>query len=125
MTNKQTILITGATGNVGGGAAVALAKRGARVVLLGRKLERLEARANSIRITLSEARIECQDTDITTLVVNFSDMESVRLAAAEVPNRFPMIHGLILSAVALVQNGPNILPSGHELMFATNGWLQS
>jgi NAD(P)-dependent dehydrogenase (short-subunit alcohol dehydrogenase family) len=88
MTNKQTILITGATGNVGGGAAVALAKRGARVVLFGRKLERLEARANSIRIALSEARIECQDTDITTLVVDFSDMESVRLAAAEVLNQF-------------------------------------
>jgi NAD(P)-dependent dehydrogenase (short-subunit alcohol dehydrogenase family) len=34
--------------------------------------------------------------------------------------RFPMIHGLILSVVTLVQNGPNILPSGHELMFATN-----
>ena len=45
MMNKHTILIAGATGNVGGGAAVALAKRGARVVLLGRKLERLEARA--------------------------------------------------------------------------------
>ncbi len=38
MTNKQTILITGATGSIGGGAAVALAKRGAGVVLLGRKL---------------------------------------------------------------------------------------
>jgi NAD(P)-dependent dehydrogenase (short-subunit alcohol dehydrogenase family) len=120
MTNKQTILITGATGNIGGGAAVALAKRGARIVLLGRKLETLEARADSIRVTLSEARIEYQDTDIATLVVDFSDMESVRLAAAEAMNRFPMIHGLILSAVALVQNGPNILPSGHELMFATN-----
>ena len=120
MTNKQTILISGATGSIGGGAAVALAKRGARVVLLGRKLERLEARANSIRIVLSEARIECQDTDIATLVVDFSDMESVRLAAAEAMDRFPMIHGLILSAVALVQNGPNILPSGHEVMFATN-----
>jgi len=123
MTNKQTILITGATGNIGGGAAVALAKRGARVVLLGRKLERLEARADSIRVALSEARIDCQDTDIATLVVDFSDMESVRLAAAEAMNRFPMIHGLILSAVApiaLVQNGPNILPSGHEVMFATN-----
>jgi len=35
-------------------------------------------------------------------------------------DRFPMIHGLILSAVALVQDGPNVLPSGHELMFATN-----
>jgi len=27
MKNKQTILITGSTGNIGGGAAVALAKR--------------------------------------------------------------------------------------------------
>lgn len=120
MTNKQTILITGATGNIGGGAAVALAKRGASVVLLGRRLETLEAKANSIRVALSEARIECQDTDIATLVVDFSDMESVRLAAAEAMNRFPMIHGLILSAVVLVQNGPNILPNGHEVMFATN-----
>jgi len=120
MITKQTILVAGATGNIGGGAAVALAKRGARVVLLGRRLETLEAKADSIRGALSEARIECQDTDIATLVVDFSDMESVRLAAAEAMNRFPMIHGLILSAVVLIQNGPNILPSGHELMFATN-----
>jgi NAD(P)-dependent dehydrogenase (short-subunit alcohol dehydrogenase family) len=120
MMNKQTILIAGATGNVGGGAAVALAKRGASVVLLGRKLETLEAEADSIRVALSEARIENQDTDIATLVVDFSDMESVRFAAAEAMNRFPMIHGLILSVGTLIQNGPNILPSGHELMFATN-----
>ena len=33
-------------------------KRGARVVLLGRKLETLAARADSIRAVLSEARIE-------------------------------------------------------------------
>jgi len=120
MADKQTILIAGATGNIGGGAALALAKRGARVVLLGRRLETLEARADSIRAALSEAQIECQDTDIAVLVVDFAELESVRLAAAEAVNRFPMIHGLILSAVVLVQNGPHILPSGHELMFATN-----
>ena len=120
ITNKQTILITGATGSIGGGAAVSLAKRGARVVLLGRRLETLEAKADSIRVALSEARIECQDTNIATLVVDFSDMESVRLTAAEAINRFPKIHGLILSAVTLVQHGPTILPSGHEVMFATN-----
>lgn len=120
MTNKQTILIAGATGNIGGGAALALAKRGASVVLLGRKPETLEARAESIRVALSEAQINYQDTDIATLVVDFSDMESVRLAAAEAMNRLPMIHGLVLSAVALVQNGPNILPNGHEVMFAAN-----
>ncbi len=120
MTNKQTILISGATGSIGGGAAVALAKRGAQVVLLGRKLERLEARADSIRVDLSEAQIDYQDADIATLVIDFSDMESVRLAAEQALDRFPTIDGLVLSAVALVQNGPNILPSGHELMFATN-----
>jgi len=43
-----------------------------------------------------------------------------KISAEEALNRFPVIDGLILSAVALVQNGPNILPNGHELMFATN-----
>jgi len=118
--NKQTILIAGATGNIGGGAAVALAKRGARVVLLGRYLDKLKTKVTLVRIALSEAQIDYQDTDIAMLVVDFSDMESVKHAAAEAMNRFPKIHGLILSAVALKQNGPNILPSGHELMFATN-----
>ena len=65
MTNKQTILIAGATGNIGGGAAVVLAKRGARVVLLGRRLERLEAKADFIRVTLSEEGIDYQSADIT------------------------------------------------------------
>ena len=120
MTNKQTILIAGATGNIGGCAAVALAKRGASVVLLGRKLEKLDARVDSIRSVLSEERIECQDNDVATLVIDFSDMKSVRLAAAEAMKRFPKIHGLILSVGVLKQNGPYILPSGHELMFATN-----
>jgi NAD(P)-dependent dehydrogenase (short-subunit alcohol dehydrogenase family) len=120
MENKQTILIAGATGNIGGGAAVALAKRGARVVLLGRTLKRLDARVDSIRKALSESQGDDPDADIATLVIDFSDLETVRFAAAEALDRFPKIHGLILSAVALIQNGPNILPSGHEMMFATN-----
>lgn len=120
MPETQTILIAGATGNIGGGAAVALAQRGASVVLLGRKPETLEAKASSIRAVLAETRHEGQDELIATLAIDFSDMESVRKAAAEALDRFPSIHGLVLSVGALVQNGPNILPSGHELMFATN-----
>ena len=120
MTDKQTILIAGATGNIGGGAALALAKRGARVVLLGRKQETLEARAKSIRVALAERGLEYQDTDIATLVIDFSDMASVRRAVAEALRRFPKINGLVLSVVTYVQNGPNMLPSGHELMFASN-----
>jgi NAD(P)-dependent dehydrogenase (short-subunit alcohol dehydrogenase family) len=120
MKRRKTILITGATGNIGGGASLALAKQGANVVLLGRTLEKLDARADSIRLALSEAQIEYQDDDIATMAIDFSDMNTVRLSATEALNRFPIIDGLILSAVALVQNGPNILPNGHELMFATN-----
>ena len=118
--NKQTILIAGATGNIGGGAAIALAKRGARVVLLGRKHGRLKARVNHVRNALSEAQIDYQDTNIGILVIDFSDMESVKHAAAEAMDRFPMINGLILSVGVIVQEGPKILPSGHEVMFATN-----
>ena len=119
MEEKQTILVTGATGNIGGGAALALAKRGTSVVILGRKQERLDARADSIRTALDEAGIENQK-DIDTLVVDFSDMESVRRSAGEALSRYEQVDGLVLSAGVLIQNGPNILPNGHEVMFATN-----
>ncbi len=120
MENKQTILIAGATGNIGKAAAIALAKRGARVVILGRSHDKLQATKDSIYLKLSEAQIEYQEKDLATLVVDFSDMESVRLSAEEAMNRFPHINGLVLSVGALVQNGPHILDSGHEVMFATN-----
>jgi len=120
MTNKQTILIAGATGNIGRAATVALAKRGARVVMLGRSADKLEAKVDQVRTELSEAQIEVQDTDIATLVVDFADMESVKLAAEEAMKRFTKINGLVLSVGAIIQNGPNILLRGHEVMFATN-----
>ena len=120
MEHKQTILIAGATGNIGKAAAIALAKRGARVVILGRSHDNLQATKDSIYVKLSEAQIEYQEKDLATLVVDFSDMESVRLSAEEALKRFPVINGLVLSVGALIQNGPHILDSGHEVMFATN-----
>ncbi len=120
MTNNQTILIAGATGNIGRAAAVALAKRGARVVMLGRSADKLKAKADQVRTELSEAQTQTQDNDIDILVIDFSNMKSVRLAANEAMMRFTKINGLVLSVGALIQNGPKILPSGHEVMFATN-----
>ena len=117
---QQTILVTGATGNIGGGAAVALAKRGARVVLIGRNQSRLDKRVQYIRDSILDRQEKCQDFDIDTLVVDFADMESVKKAASEALNRYPKIHGLIFSVGTLVQNGPTMLPNGHEIMFAVN-----
>lgn len=118
MADRQTVLVAGGNGNVGGGAAVALARRGARVVLLGRKPDPLETRATAIRAALSARGIE--DAAIDTLSLDLADMDSVRLAAGDALDRFPSIDGLVLSVVTLGQHGPNILPNGHELKFATN-----
>ena len=118
MTDRPTVLVAGATGSIGGGAAVALAKRGARVVVLGRKPERLEARADAIRAALAESGLE--DPGIGTLAVDFCDLDSTRAAAADALDAYEAIDGLVLSVGLLAQGGPKILPDGHELMFATN-----
>ena len=114
MTEKQTILVAGATGSIGNAASVALANRGARVVLLGRRAEKLNSRAGSIRDALTQAGTDHQATDVATLVIDFSDMDSVRVAAGEALDRFPAIDGLVLSVGAFIQGGPNVLPNGHE-----------
>ena len=118
--SQQTILIAGGTGNIGGGAAVSLAKRGAKVVLLGHRLKHLETKEKYFYNILSEDGIKKNDIEIETLVIDFSDMQSVRNSATEAMKRFPKINGIIFSVGTLVQNGPIILPDGHEVMFATN-----
>lgn len=118
MVEKQTVLVAGATGNVGGGAATALALRGSHVVMLGRDPVKLKARADGIRTEQSANGIS--GSTVETMTVDFSDMDSVRTAASEALDRYPAIDALVLSVVALIQGGPNVLANGHEVMFATN-----
>lgn len=120
MNKKQTVLVSGATGSIGGAAAAALANRGARVVLLGRKPEKLKARAERIKSELGQADKGKPDVEIETLVVDLSKRDSVIRSAAEALERFSRIDGLVLSVGVFIQNGPNLLSDGHELMFATN-----
>ncbi len=120
MIKQQTILIAGATGNIGRAAAIALARKGARVVLLGRNSKKLESKIYGIRKDLHEEGITIQDSDMDYLVIDFSELASVQSAASEAIKRYPEINGLILSVGAFLQNGPTVLPNGHEVMFATN-----
>lgn len=115
---QPTVLVTGATGNIGGGAATALAQRGARVVLLGRRPVTLESRADATRQS-SGVRNGRAGT-VETLVIDFEDLQSVRAAARTLLERYPAISGLLLSVGRLVQRGPHVLPNGHEAMFATS-----
>ena len=95
--NQQTVVIAGATGNIGKAAAIELAKRGARVVLLGRNHDKLQATKHSICDKLSKVCIDFQEQDVDTLETDFSEMQSVRLAAKEAMDRYPEINALVLS----------------------------
>lgn len=117
---RQTILIAGATGNIGKAAALALAKRGAHIVLLGRHAEKLQAKINQIQAELQKAEVDMPLAAIDSLVIDFTDMDSVRHAAAEALERFPQIDALVLSVGVFLQDGPTVLPNGYEVMFATN-----
>ena len=120
MNDKRTILIAGATGTIGRASAVALASRGASTVLLARSAEKLTDTELAARQAVSDVTPNSPPADVTSQLIDFSEMGSVRAAAAEVLSRFPVVDGLVLSVGAYIQNGPTLLPSGHEAMFATN-----
>ena len=73
-----------------------------------------------IRTALAREGVDYNQADVAKLVVDSSDMGSVRDAAQEALDRFPVVNGLVLSVGALVQGGPTLVAGGHELMFATN-----
>ena len=99
-------------GSVGGGLTGLLAR--------DRRPEKMTAEVDLIRGALVEAQREYQEKVTATLVFDFSDMESEKGAAQEAIDRFPVINGLILSVAVYAQNGPKLLPNGHEIMFAAN-----
>lgn len=118
--SDATMLIAGATGNIGFAAAVALARRGARVVLLGRNPDKLAARVERLVAEASAAETSVDPSKVETLVIDFADLASVRGASLEALERFAHIDALVLSVGVFLQGGPTLLPSGHEVMFATN-----
>ena len=69
--NGRTVVITGASGGIGGAAAVCFAKRGAKLVLSGRNTEALEKIASRVKSTGAEAHI------VTADVTARADMEAL------------------------------------------------
>lgn len=120
MDETRTIVVTGATGSIGRAAARGLARRGQRVVLVGRRPGKLHEEIAGIQAELERAAFEPRDDNLQTLVIDFADLDSVRRGAQQALELFPRIDGLILSVGAFLQGGPRVLPNGHEAMFAAN-----
>ena len=71
----RTCLITGATNGIGAAAAAELARRGARVIALGRNPEKCKRTREALRAV--------NDAGHESLVCDFNSLEQVRRAAAE------------------------------------------
>ena len=108
----RTIVVTGPTvGGLGFHTALELARRGARVVLAGRTPTKVEETATRIGEEVSTAELE-------QLVVDLSDLDSVRSAAGRAAALGP-IHCLVNNA-GVMGTPYQRTRDGLELQMATN-----
>jgi NAD(P)-dependent dehydrogenase (short-subunit alcohol dehydrogenase family) len=108
----RTVIVTGPTvGGLGQFTALELARRGARVVLAGRRPERLAATRAAIRAEVPAAELD-------QVVVDLSDLASVRRAAAEAAGIGP-VHVLVNNA-GVMGTPYHRTADGLELQMATN-----
>jgi NAD(P)-dependent dehydrogenase (short-subunit alcohol dehydrogenase family) len=105
----RTVLITGAGTGLGEAAAVALARRGAELVLLVRAPARAERARSAISAAAPGAAVELAECDL-------SDLDSVRAAAGALPDR---VDALIHNAGVLPARR-ELSAQGHEITLATH-----
>ncbi len=109
----RTILITGATSGIGLGAAVALARLGARVIVVGRDPGRTAAAVARVR---SGQDREAQPTSYTC---DFSSQAEIRRLAADVIRDHGRLDVLVNNAGG-VHSRRRLTADGIETTFATN-----
>jgi NAD(P)-dependent dehydrogenase (short-subunit alcohol dehydrogenase family) len=107
----KTFVVTGANAGIGRATAEALARRGGRVVLSGRSLERTQP-------VLDAIRSENADADVSFVKMDLLSLASVREAALEILEREPRIDVLVDNAGVAGHRG--VTEDGFEIQFGVN-----
>lgn len=106
-------LVTGSTAGLGFFASLQLANAGGHVIMTGRNPNRLSAARAAVQRHAPHASVE-------TLLLDTSNLGSVRAAAATVRGRAGL-HGLLLNAgIVHPPRQRETTADGHEVVFATN-----
>ncbi|REF96836.1 NAD(P)-dependent dehydrogenase (short-subunit alcohol dehydrogenase family) [Asanoa ferruginea] len=107
----RVVVITGASSGIGLSAAVALARRGDQVVLVGRDPARLAAAASEVR--------DATGTLPASYRADFSTLDDVRTLAAHLRTAYDRIDVLANNAGAIVLH-PATTVDGYELTIQAN-----
>jgi retinol dehydrogenase 14 len=108
----KTVLVTGATSGIGLHASIALARLGARVVMVGRDPRRSDA-------ALAQVRSGSGSTDVSLLMCDFSSQAAVRQLANEYRRTHDRLDVLINNAGG-VNKTRLTTGDGIEMTFAVN-----
>ena len=108
----KTVLVTGATSGIGLEASVALARQGARVVMVGRDRAKTELAAVAVTARAG-VKPEAQ------LLCDFSSQASIRALAGQVLERFERVDVLVNNAGG-VNKTRRLTVDGIEATFAVN-----
>ena len=110
--NNPTYLVTGATDGIGKATALALAERGARVILHGRNPGKLEA-------TIEDLRVATGNESLHAVLADFSSLAEVAALGERVRTDFPGLNVLINNAGLLTDHWQPTA-DGFEMTFAVN-----
>ena len=84
--DNKVVLVTGATNGIGKAAALELAKKSAKIVIVGRSAAKTQA-------TVSEIKLQSGSTSVESLVADLSSLADVRRLADEFRQRLrDMVH---------------------------------
>ena len=108
----KVVMVTGANSGIGKSASLALAEKGATVVMVARNKERGDA-------ARSEIVRKSGNNSIDLLLADLSSLESVRQLVAEFRKKYSKLHILINNA-GLFNQRRRVTADGYENTFATN-----
>jgi len=111
MSRDRVCVVTGATRGIGRATALALAKLGAQVVIVGRDADRMDA--------LRREAERAANADVSCVRADFASLASVRGAAEAIMQRWSSIHVLVNNA-GINAGRRQVSADGFELTFAVN-----